>query len=353
MLVSIALQFSPDINHIHPLGNGLINDTYLVTTSTMQFVLQRLNHKVFPCPEQVIENHQQLKQHIKHRSLALQLPELIKTRAGKSFYIDEQGNFWRSLSFIANSKTLETVASKSDARQIGFALGVFHQLFSDLDSDSLYDILPDFHVTPEYLKQYNKLLGQNNNQAEHRYCAEFIEKFRHQADELESAKQQSLLTMRVIHGDPKLDNFLFTKKTNEILGIIDLDTVKPGLVHYDIGDCIRSCCHTLDTDQFNAEICAEILKAYLLEAQSFFTDADFYYLYAAIRLIPFELGLRFYSDYLQGNCYFKVSYEQQNLQRAISQFKLCESIIAHESAIRYVLEKLPCQITKKSGNANF
>ena len=151
------------------------------------------------------------------------------------------------------------------------------------------------------------------------------------------------MPLRIIHGDPKLNNFLFDKRGQEVVGIIDLDTVKPGLVHYDIGDCLRSCCHILETDEFDLAVCAALLESYLAEAGTFFSEHDYRYLYPAIRLIPFELGLRFYTDYLEGNRYFKVAEPEQNLQRAAQQFRLCESIIARESAIQSLIDQLKTQ----------
>ena len=152
-----------------------------------------------------------------------------------------------------------------------------------------------------------------------------------------------MLSLRVIHGDPKLNNFLFDKDSKKIASIIDLDTVKPGLVHYDIGDCLRSCCHNPESNNFDLAICAALLTSYLSEAGIFFSDYDYDYLYAAIRLIPFELGLRFYTDYLEGNRYFKVNRPEQNLQRAADQFHLCESIMAQESALKILIEQLRIQ----------
>jgi Ser/Thr protein kinase RdoA (MazF antagonist) len=152
-----------------------------------------------------------------------------------------------------------------------------------------------------------------------------------------------LLSLRVIHGDPKLNNFLFDQDSKQIVSIIDLDTVKPGLVHYDLGDCLRSCCHRLQSNEFDLDICAALLRSYLSEAGAFFTDDDYRYLYAAIQLIPFELGLRFYTDYLEGNQYFKVTDPEQNLLRAVDQFRLCESIMAQESALKTLIEQLTVQ----------
>ena len=221
-------------------------------------------------------------------------------------------------------------------------MGHFHRLVSDLDPLLLHDTLPGFHIAPDYLSHYHQVLTQAPRQLapESLYCAEFIAKFQHLTDDLETAKQQGLLSLRVIHGDPKLNNFLFDQDSKKIVSIIDLDTVKPGLVHYDIGDCLRSCCHRLESNEFDLDICTAILSSYLSEAGAFFSDYDYHYLYAAIQLIPFELGLRFYTDYLEGNRYFKVTEPEQNLQRAADQFQLCESIMAQESAIKSLIEQL-------------
>jgi len=338
----IAGRFSAQITGITPLGNGLINDTYLVATRSLPFVLQRINRAVFPAPEQIMANLTTLSRHVAQKNSAsvdLQIPEILKTTANDSFYRDENGDCWRALSFIANTKSIEAIDTISDAEQVGFALGHFHRLVSDLNPALLHDTLPGFHITPEYLKQYRQAL-QQPVQPEDRYCAEFIARLQPIADDLEAAVQQGLLSLRVIHGDPKLNNFLFDQHCRKVVSIIDLDTVKPGLVHYDIGDCVRSCCYRPDSGGFDLDICIALLKSYLAEAGAFFTEHDYHFLYPAIRLIPFELGIRFYTDYLQGNRYFKVTESRQNLQRAIGQFQLCESIIAQEAAIKNLLSQL-------------
>ena len=348
ILLPIAHQFVSDVTEISPLGNGLINDTFLVTTASSPFVLQRINRTVFPAPEQIMVNLKMLDQHLKQKSnsaVKLKIPAILKTTSSHDFYQDEQGDYWRALSFIANTESLETISNISQAQQTGFALGHFHQLVSDLDPLLLHDTLPGFHIAPDYLSHYHQVLTQAPKQfvPESLYCAEFIANNQHITDDLEAAKQQGLLVLRIIHGDPKLNNFLFDQDSKKIVSLIDLDTVKPGLVHYDIGDCLRSCCHRLDSNEFDLDICAALLSSYLSEASAFFSEHDYHYLYAAIRLIPFELGLRFYTDYLEGNRYFKVTELEQNLQRAVDQFQLCESIMAQESAIKTLIEQLKIQ----------
>jgi Ser/Thr protein kinase RdoA (MazF antagonist) len=342
----IASHYSQAITQISPLGNGLINDTFLVSTTSSPFVLQRLNRQVFPNPELIMENFKTLNQHIEKKvstSVKLQIPCLLTTQHANISYYDEKGDCWRAISYVANSESLETIVTASDAEQVGFALGHFHRLISDLNPLTLHDTLPGFHITPEYLDRYQQVSNQSSlkiGSPESRYCSDFISSYQHRADNLEAAKQQGLLTLRVIHGDPKLNNFLFDKQSRKIVSIIDLDTVKPGLIHYDIGDCLRSCCLNVDTETFNLDNCAALLKSYLSEAGVFFSDADYHFLYPAIELIPFELGLRFYTDYLEGNCYFKVSEPHENLRRASTQFHLCENIMAQKSDIKHLIETL-------------
>ena len=344
----IARQFAKTITNISPLGNGLINDTFLVTTESSHFVLQRINPNVFPEPKQIMDNLINLNRHIKQKQnveVRLKIPDLLKTLTNQDFYQDQLGDCWRALSYIENTESLETLTHLSQAQQTGFALGYFHRLVSDLDPSLLHDTLPGFHIAPGYLSHYQEILTQSPKQIECEdiYCADFIAQHDHICNDLEAAKQQGFLALRVIHGDPKLNNFLFNKHTKKIVSIIDLDTVKPGLLHYDIGDCLRSCCHILESNQFDLEICAAILKSYLSETCVFFSAYDYQYLFAAIRLIPFELGVRFYTDYLEGNRYFKVADPKQNLQRASAQFQLCQNIMAQKSAIKSLIEQLKTQ----------
>jgi Ser/Thr protein kinase RdoA (MazF antagonist) len=343
MPYSVAQQFTTAITDITPLGNGLINDTFLVTSANLTFVLQRINAQVFPAPEQIMDNLRQLNQHLGQKSstaVKLHIPNVLKTLTKQDFFRNDNGDVWRALSFIANSESLETLNSLDIAAQVGFALGHFHCLVSDLNPAYLHDTLPSFHIAPDYLQQYRNVLTQTTVFPENGYCADFITQHQHFTADLETAKQQGLLKLRVIHGDPKLNNFLFDKHSQKIISLIDLDTVKPGLVHYDIGDCVRSCCHDKTSGEFNLQVCAVLLETYLTEAGTFFSEYDYMYLYPAIRLLPFELGLRFYTDYLQGNRYFKVTDAEQNLQRAIEQFHLCASIIKQETDIKQLIAQL-------------
>ena len=340
-LFFIASQFcnSQQITDLCPLGNGLVNDTYRVTTTKFCFVLQRVNRHVFPEPKLISENWQTLNQHIQGQgNIALRIPELLLTRSGQGIY-QHDGDYWRAQSFFEQTESLESLRTLADAEQVGSALGGFHRLLSTIDVASLHDTLPGFHITPAYLKQYHHVAVRNSSK-KNTYCEHFITQFEVIADTLEQAKELGLLRLRVIHGDPKLNNFLFDQINRNVVSLIDLDTVKPGLVHYDIADCLRSCCHQTDVNEFDLTICEAILKNYLVQVGCFFSVSDYQYLYPAIRLLPFELGIRFYTDYLDGNRYFKVTDPLQNLQRAIGQFRLCTSIMKQETAINTLIESL-------------
>jgi Ser/Thr protein kinase RdoA (MazF antagonist) len=164
---------------------------------------------------------------------------------------------------------------------------------------------------------------------------------------LENARAEGRLMLRVIHGDPKVNNIMMDTASGQAISIIDLDTVKPGLVHYDIGDCMRSGCNPLGEEtgewekvSFDIDCCRAILEGYLRTARTFLSEDDFAYLYDSIRLIAFELGLRFFTDCLEGDVYFRVKGPGHNLARALVQFRLTRSIEEQENAIRAIIRDM-------------
>ncbi|MEP6895151.1 MAG: aminoglycoside phosphotransferase family protein, partial [Chloroflexota bacterium] len=336
----IAEQFKPggNIIKVKEFGNGNINDTYIVTTNASEnnkFILQRINIHVFKNPHLIMQNMRTFTEHV-HRRVrneghVWEAPHVIPTHNGNDYFVDAENNFWRAISFIDNAQSHDVIKDLEHAREIGHALGMFQNLISDLPIESLADTLEGFHITPRYLQHYYWTLLKSNphSSPEVSYGMKFIEDRRVFAHILESAN----LPLRPIHGDPKVNNVMIHTTTGKAISIVDLDTVKPGLVHYDIGDCLRSGCNPLGEDaedweavHFDPKIGAAILEGYLSEARAFLTDADYEYLFASIRLIAFELGLRFFTDHLAGNVYFKVKYPEHNLHRALVQFKLTESI---------------------------
>ena len=204
------------------------------------------------------------------------------SRDGQDHWIDAHGSFWRAISFIESAETFDTIQSVTHAEEVGFALGMFHRLVSDLPPETLSDTLEGFHITPRYLSHYDDVLGRNRpgRSPETGYCIQFIERRRAWAHVLEEAKAQGKLCIRTMHGDPKINNVMIDTATRQAVGMVDLDTVKPGLVHYDIGDCLRSACNPLgeeveqwETVRFEPELCRAILRGYLSQARSFLSQA--------------------------------------------------------------------------------
>jgi Ser/Thr protein kinase RdoA (MazF antagonist) len=228
-------------------------------------------------------------------------------------------------------------------------LGRFHVLSSEIPPETLHDTLPGFHETPGYLKNLDAAVAACDRSRLSPdtvpKALEYVESRRDTANVLEAGRLRGDLRLRVIHGDPKLDNVLFDIGSDDAVSLIDLDTVKPGLIHYDIGDCLRSCCNMADKENgerqaaFDLDCCRAILRGYLAETRETLSPADQAYLYDAIRLLPFELGLRFLTDHLVGDVYFKVDWAGQNLSRALSQFQLARSVEAQADAIRRMLDQ--------------
>ena len=357
-LLTVAHQFAPRarILDVREYGSGNLNDTYLATLEGAEpIVLQRINTYVFRQPELIMRNMRTFSEHVLARlqreplDRRWEVPRVYAAQDGRDFYIDGEGAFWRAIGYVGHSRCYQTVQSADHAREAGFGLGMFQNLISDLDPARLYDTLEGFHVTPRYLAHYEQVVAgtQVVRSPGVRYGMQVVAARAGWASVLEDALAQGKLRLRPIHGDPKINNIMIDDATGQAISLIDLDTVKPGLVHYDIGDCLRSCCNGLgeETDRidevrFDVDLCRAILEGYLSVADRFLDANDVAYLYDAVRLIAFELGLRFFTDYLEGDVYFKVQHPEHNLQRALVQFKLTESIEAQEPAIRAIVAEL-------------
>lgn len=361
----MAVQFSVDGRpvSVSPTGSGNVNDTYLAifrtTFSEERFILQRINRKVFADPSLIMENLKVVTDHV-HRRLETeaedadriwQLPRIIPTKSGADFVLDDAGDCWRAISLIASARAYESIQSLEHAGEAGKVLGQFLRVISDIDPLRLHDTLKGFHVTPRYLDALDSALATPLGQELSRGttdaygCLKFVNERREWCSVLEEARERGDLKVRPTHGDPKISNIMIDEDTGKGTSIIDLDTVKPGLIHYDFGDCLRSACNPAGEEQknledvyFDTDLCQAIVKGFMRFAREFLTDADRHYLYDSIRLITFELGLRFFADFLAGDVYFKTRYEGHNLHRAKVQFKLCQSIETREPVIRRLLD---------------
>ena len=352
---------------LQPFGNGNINDTFLAiyrnTFTETQVILQRVNRNVFPRPEQIMENMHEVTKHC-HEKLeddaqkgnddrVWQMPRIIKAKDAKDYALDDQGEVWRVITRIMSAHAFEVAQGPEHAMECGAALGHFHYLISDMDPKTIKDPLPGFHITSNYLKNYDRILETDHAKAliagsmEAKRMAKFIEERRSLALCLENAEAKGELKKRMFHGDPKVNNIMIDDVTGKGTAMIDLDTVSPGLIHLDFGDALRSICNPAGEEEsnlskvvFDEDLCTAFCKGYMRQAGSFLTDSDRAYLYDSIRLLPFELGLRFFQDYLAGNVYFKTKLPEQNLNRARVQFRLCESVESRERSIRNLLERL-------------
>lgn len=352
---------------LEPFGSGNINDTYLAiyrnTFTETQVILQRVNRKVFPQPEAIMANMHEVTRHC-HKKLEAdaasgrddrvwQMPQIVKSKEAKDYVVDESGDVWRVITRIMSAHSFDVAQGPEHALECGSALGHFHYLISDLDPKCIIDPLPGFHVTAGYMRAYDETLATPrakellSSSMEARRMAKFVEERRGLAACLEKAESSGELVKRMFHGDPKVNNIMIDDVTGKGTAMIDLDTVSPGLVHVDFGDALRSICNPAGEEAtnlaqvvFDEDLATAFCKGYMREAGSFMTDADRAYLYDSIRLLPFELGLRFFQDFLAADVYFKTSTPGQNLNRARVQFRLCESVEARERSIRSMLERL-------------
>jgi len=348
MLEPIISQFTVPgtIIKIERFGYGLINDTYLCRTLdggvTLKYILQRINTAIFKHPEQVMENVGVVTSHIADRLRAKGIhdpsgvtPALVQTREGKSFLLDDAGEYWRMFHFIESGEVFDRIKSADHAYEIGRGLGAFQALLSDLSPEKLHDTLPGFHVTPMYLADYDEVLAADVKKRAHQVTGEqeFVNARRSLAPALTNLIAARDLPLRVVHNDPKVNNVMIHATTGKALCMLDLDTVKPGIVHFDFGDCVRSAANPLGEDapdlesvRFDLSLYRAVRRGYLREAETFLTQKELALLPKAVEVITFELGIRFLADYLRGDTYFKINYPSHNLHRARVQFKLLQSI---------------------------
>lgn len=342
-----------DIRRLDPFGEGKVNDTYLVTlASGEQRVLQRVNPAVFPDPMLVVANMRLVTDHLlrslsgrERREQTFRPLTLYEGRSGYAFQ-GREGSAWRMTGLIQGGRICRRISSAGQARELGRALGLFHSLVRTLDPATLADTLPGFHWTPGYLARYDLVRAEARKAAAHHpFCRQSIENWRHKVHLLED--HGATLFHSVIHGDPKTDNFLFDESGRRVISLIDLDTVRTGFLLHDLGDALRSCCNRAGESpaepgeaQFDPDLYTAWLQGYFSTAGDLLSGEDHKWLVDAVQLITFELGLRFYTDYLEGNRYFKITRPGDNLRRALSQFCLAKSIERQRGPLTRVVTDL-------------
>lgn len=343
---AVAVQFAGDVAEMRELGRGNINRTYLVATTGPPFVLQRINPAVFADPRAVVRNFSLVTECLAEKSGQaggpFRFPTLRKTRAGHDWWTDASGGVWRAQTWI-EGRAVSRLARPSQAAAIGRCLGWFHRFTADLRSDSLEIALPGFHVLPGYLAEYDRVAAGRDDRPDalERRCMMEVETMRPQTALLQEACADGRISPRLVHGDPKVENFLFDDH-GEVVSLIDLDTVGSGLLHHDLGDCLRSCCNrggeggAAAAVGFDLGNCRAWFEGYSAEMGGMLSRHDRDLVGPAITLITFELGLRFFTDHLRGDTYFRVRRRGENLERAVTQFALMHSIVSQEEMIRRI-----------------
>lgn len=325
-------------------GAGLINETFLCEFSdaggVRNYILQHINKSVFKRPDLVMENVATVTEHLQARlrregviDPANVAPALVRARDGRSHHVDGAGEYWRMFPFIEAGEVFDIVRDAGHAYEVGRGLGRFQSLVADLPPERLHDTLPGFHHTPRYLGELDEAvrLDRAGRLAGAQAEVTFAQQRRHLAPLLTDLMESGRIPIRVVHNDPKVNNVLIDRQTGKALCMLDLDTVKPGIVHFDFGDCVRSAANPagedaadLDSVAFDRTRYNALREGYLSEASSFLVQQEIDLLPASVKVITFELGIRFLADHLSGDAYFRARYAGHNLYRARVQFRLLE-----------------------------
>lgn len=344
-----AAYFSDREPLCRPLGKGNINDTWLILHGNAKTVLQRLNGAVFPNPVQVVENFHRvtsrMAERIRRESFPFVVPQIYPTLSGELYFIDDEQNCWRAQDFLNHVPVANDGVDCANAFQLGRTLARFHYLVSDIPSSAITEVIPGFHDIDGYLHVFDQVIARGKYAGREeeglQECLVFVEKNRERAGRLAVARERGELETRIIHGDPKLDNIIFTGN-NDAAGLFDLDTVGNGLLHYDLGDCLRSVCNrsgelvSVSEVVFDTEIFRSVLAGYREGSSRGLADAERRHLVDGVFTIAFELGLRFLSDHLQGDIYFKVKTRGDNLKKSRVQFALARSIVEQDRALQRI-----------------
>ena len=272
--------------------------------------------------------------HLSHKKQKRRILKFFKTNTGASYYRGNEGNYWNLMQFIDKSVTHMTVPNKDVAYEGGRLLGQFLTLTNDFDASTLTEVIPNFHDMSFRYSEFDEALKIVSDERRER-AKPYIDLVQNAKDEMHilgRLKESGEIKMRVTHNDTKISNVLFNKKEKGLC-LIDLDTVMPGIVHYDFGDAIRTSCNTaaedetnLDLVEFNLDYYNAFTKGFLKKMKKFLTPLEIEYLPLGAKTMIFIIGLRFLTDYLKGDIYFKVKYPEHNLDRAKNQFKLMQSL---------------------------
>jgi len=344
---------------IRPYGAGHIHDTYAVRFRSPdgtipRCILQRLNTTVFQQPEQLMENIARVTAHLKAKIVAAggdpmrETLNLVPARDGKTFVKTGTGEYWRAFHFIERSQTYDTAVNWEHVAEVAKAYGLFLKRLSDFPLQQLHETIPDFH---NITRRYEGLMLAVERDVKNRANGvkgkiAFVEDRLDDVSLFARLLEQGELPRRVVHNDTKLGNVMIDDKTGEGICVIDLDTVMTGLSLYDFGDLVRSAANPAAEDErdlskvsFDLDIFERCVRGYLEGTGDLLTPSELDLFPFSAKLMTLECGARFLADYLQGDVYFKINREGQNLDRSRVQFKLVEDIEEKLGRISEIVER--------------
>jgi aminoglycoside phosphotransferase (APT) family kinase protein len=337
-----------------PYGSGHINDSYstvvLQGSRQVRYLVQRMNHHIFKDPIAVMENIQRVTSHLAEQLAGEQdrdrrVLALVPARDGRAWHTDEGGNFWRAYRFIEKASSYDAVQSPQQAYQAGKAFGRFQQMLASMPSPRLHETIPDFHNTPRRFAALERAISEDVADRAAGARTEIDVALAHES--IVGILVDANLPERVTHNDTKFNNVLLDDATGEGICVIDLDTVMPGLAAFDFGDMVRTTTSpAIEDEQDLSKVSMEfsmfeaLTRGYLDAAGSFLTNAEKDHLAFSGKLITLEVGIRFLTDHLAGDTYFKTHREGHNLDRCRTQFKLVESIERQEENMSRLVDDL-------------
>jgi hypothetical protein len=351
-------DFKGRVISVSPLGKGLINRTMLIMTENAGkregFVLQKINNRVFNNPRELMENYSAVTAFLRNKiqkmgaSLERETVSIIKTRDGRDYYLDTNGDYWRMITYVTDSVCYDIVESPQQIYEGALALGRFQSLLSDYPADALYETVPNFHNTPHRFAQLTEAVKSD----EYGRTAEVMDEiaFAYQreafAHTLNNAHREGRLPIRVTHNDTKISNILFDSKNGKALCVIDLDTVMRGYSVNDFGDFVRSCAmlaaknekdpYAVHFDLSLYELCT---KGFIDGAGKALNDSERELLPVGAIMMTYECGIRYLADYLSGDKYFKTESKKQNLHKARKHFRLVSDMEQKFSKMQEIVNK--------------
>jgi hypothetical protein len=346
------------VAQVAPYGSGHIHDTFRVINEQADdsdYLLQRINHHVFKNIPALTQNIQIVTNHLRRKLETLpgaepdkEVLRLIPSKEQLGYYKDEKGNFWRMYHFLEGTRSYDIVENRHQAYEGGKAFGRFQALLSDLEVNSLSETIPDFHDAEHRLRLFQEALQRDPTGRAKEAAAEisFVGKRAEAMSQICRMGRRGELPLRITHNDTKFNNVLLNT-ADKAQCIIDLDTVMPGHVAYDFGDAVRSIINSAAEDEkdlnkirLNFGLFEGFAEGFLKESASLLLDEEIKSLSAGVLLLPYIMGLRFLTDYISGDHYYKIQFPDHNIQRARAQFNLVEKLEDQHDLIAGTIQKI-------------